>query len=356
MARRTPEIRDEKLDALLDQADDAFESDEPERALAIADEGLLLAPRSVDVLHYRAAALAALGRIDEAHEAFCAVLKIAPDDLEVLRGAVDLLVVDLGDEKESLEDALDLAKRAIKLARKAHDKQMLAELLLLAGMALDKLGDAKRALEVLGEAASLSPKSCEVALERGIALFQLLRLDDAKKQFEKTLSLDRKEGWANHYLGLVAERKGELDEAKRQFKEARRKLPEELPPPIEVSSEAFDKAVEDALERLPERVRRYLTNVSISVEDLPADEDIAGGEEPLSPEIVGLFVGPALTERTTGDPWSHFPSAILLYQKNLQRTCRSREELIEQIGITLIHEVGHFLGLSEDELYERGLD
>jgi predicted Zn-dependent protease with MMP-like domain len=56
------------------------------------------------------------------------------------------------------------------------------------------------------------------------------------------------------------------------------------------------------------------------------------------------------------DPWSHFPSSIVLYQKNLERFARSRKELVEQIGITLIHEVGHFLGLDEDELWERGLE
>ena len=72
--------------------------------------------------------------------------------------------------------------------------------------------------------------------------------------------------------------------------------------------------------------------------------------------ILGLFAGHAMTERKIDDPWSHFPAAIFLYQKNLERACRSKKELVEQIGITLIHEVGHFLGMSEQELYERGLD
>ena len=55
------------------------------------------------------------------------------------------------------------------------------------------------------------------------------------------------------------------------------------------------------------------------------------------------------------DPWSHFPSSIVLYQGNLQRFAADREDLVEQIGITLVHEVGHFLGLDEEELWERGL-
>jgi predicted Zn-dependent protease with MMP-like domain len=56
------------------------------------------------------------------------------------------------------------------------------------------------------------------------------------------------------------------------------------------------------------------------------------------------------------DPWSHFPSSIVLFQRNLERAARTRDELLEQIRITLVHEVGHYLGLSEDELYERGLE
>ena len=56
------------------------------------------------------------------------------------------------------------------------------------------------------------------------------------------------------------------------------------------------------------------------------------------------------------DPWSHFPSSIVLYQENLQRFARTREELVDEIAITLQHEVGHFLGLDEEELEKLGLD
>ncbi len=55
------------------------------------------------------------------------------------------------------------------------------------------------------------------------------------------------------------------------------------------------------------------------------------------------------------DPWSHFPSSIVLYQKNLERACDSKEQLVEEIRVTLLHEVGHFLGLDEEELEARGL-
>jgi predicted Zn-dependent protease with MMP-like domain len=68
-----------------------------------------------------------------------------------------------------------------------------------------------------------------------------------------------------------------------------------------------------------------------------------------------MFRGPAIG-RGSADPWTHLPSSIVLFQRNLERFARSRDELAEEIAVTLVHEVGHFLGLDEDELYERGLD
>jgi predicted Zn-dependent protease with MMP-like domain len=169
-------------------------------------------------------------------------------------------------------------------------------------------------------------------------------------------ALDPEEPWTQHHLGLVAERQGRLDEAKRRFARAHRLDPEAFPEPAALSSAAFDGAVEDALASIPEQVRRYLSNVAITVEDLPSDDDLLASDPPLSPAILGLFRGSPYGDKVSMDPWSHLPSAIVLYQKNLERFARTRPELIEQIGVTLVHEVGHFLGLDEDELWARGLD
>ena len=91
------------------------------------------------------------------------------------------------------------------------------------------------------------------------------------------------------------------------------------------------------------------------MEDLPADDDLRGSDPPLSPGILGIFRGAPWGQKGSMDPWSHFPSSIVLYQKNLERFAADRDELVEEIGVTLVHEVGHFLGLDEEELWERGL-
>ena len=103
-------------------------------------------------------------------------------------------------------------------------------------------------------------------------------------------------------------------------------------------------------------MRRYLSNVAITVEDLPDPEELLASDPPHSPTILGIFRGAPLGEKASMNPWSHFPSSIVLYQRNLERVVRTREELVQEIGVTLVHEVGHFLGLDEDQLWERGLD
>jgi predicted Zn-dependent protease with MMP-like domain len=156
----------------------------------------------------------------------------------------------------------------------------------------------------------------------------------------------------------VAERRGDAKEARRRFDQARRLAPDEFPAPIALSEAAFDEVVEEAFANVPEKVRRYLANVAITVEDLPSEDELRVTDPPLSPSILGLFRGPSYGRGDAGavDPWTHLPSSIVLFQKNLERFARSRGELAEEIGVTLVHEVGHFLGLDEGELYERGLD
>jgi predicted Zn-dependent protease with MMP-like domain len=129
-----------------------------------------------------------------------------------------------------------------------------------------------------------------------------------------------------------------------------------FPLPVGLSHAEFERVVEEALEEIPEEVRRYLANVPITVEDLPETHDLVATDPPLSPGILGLFRGsPYGAKASIGDPWSHFPSSIVLYQRNLERFAHDRDELVDEIGVTLVHEVGHFLGLDEDELWERGL-
>ena len=108
------------------------------------------------------------------------------------------------------------------------------------------------------------------------------------------------------------------------------------------------------MEGLSDELKGRLDNIDVVVEPWPAPDHLRGTD--LSPSIVGMFRGTSLRHRSTFDPQADFPREIVVYQRNLEHSCRTRAEMVEQIRITLWHEIGHFLGLSEEDLGERGLD
>ncbi|HEX8439358.1 metallopeptidase family protein, partial [Archangium sp.] len=116
----------------------------------------------------------------------------------------------------------------------------------------------------------------------------------------------------------------------------------------------FREEVAQAVARLPVDMRKDLAGVPVRAEELPAEDDLLSGEPPLSPAILGLFRGPPLGEPCDG---SETPCrSVALYRLNLARAVRSREELREQIKVTLLHEVGHLRGEDDQELAARGLE
>jgi predicted Zn-dependent protease with MMP-like domain len=254
------------------------------------------------------------------------------------------------------ERALELARQGARQARRQGDDLLAADLRWLEGAALLDLEDAPAALAALDEALRLAPDHLDALLERAEVLFDLCRFDAALASAQAVADAEPDEPRVHQLLGLLAERRGEDREAERAFARARKLAPEAYPKAPTLSRRDFDDAVERALEEIPETVRRYLANVPITVEDLPDDQDLLDSDPPLPPTILGLFRGAPYGQKLSADPWSHLPSSIVLYQRNLERSAGDRAELEEEIATTLVHEVGHFLGLDEDELWARGLD
>jgi predicted Zn-dependent protease with MMP-like domain len=116
------------------------------------------------------------------------------------------------------------------------------------------------------------------------------------------------------------------------------------------SKEQFDGLVEEALQRVPGRYRRRFTNVRIVVEDFPSEEDAGLAGVPRN-ELLGLFAGASYPQKGGFfDMPAPFPDSIILYQKNIEAICFSQDQLLEEIRLTLVHEVGHYFGMSEDDL------
>jgi len=104
----------------------------------------------------------------------------------------------------------------------------------------------------------------------------------------------------------------------------------------------FEALVEEALIDLPEAFRQRLANVAIIVEDLPPSGMENRGL------LLGLFHGVPRTEKSVF--YSTPPDHIYLYQKSIEAISRSEEDVRRQIRATLLHEVGHYFGLNEEEL------
>ncbi|MBI3184077.1 MAG: metallopeptidase family protein [Myxococcales bacterium] len=353
--------RSERVDAdgriapLLERAAEEFEQGHFDQVLSLAQQALEEHPGNAEALHYRAASQLELGDAEAAEASYRKASKLSPEDPEILLGLADLLICHPGEDRSMVEEGIALCARGRKRLGK-EDGELCVELLLLEGIGLNQLGQCELALARLDEALRIDPGSVDAALERGIALFELCRFDAAERELKKVVSVAADEPWAHHYLGLLAERRGELREAKRRFSRGRRLAPEEFPPPVELSDAEFDAAVEAAVARLPAHVMKHLENVNISVEALPSEEDLLASRPPLSPCILGVFRGTPVGERSVSSAFDHFPAAIVLYQRNLERFAGTKEELIEQIGITVMHEVGHLIGLDEEDLWERGLE
>jgi len=341
------------LKALLRRA--AFELDrgEDERGLACADEALRLAPRLVAALRLRGEALTELGRLDEARLAFARALAVEPDDAEALRGAAELYVMRLPGERATLELGLEYALRGVRAARARSGLQ--AELLLLVAAAENDLGESRAALGHADQALALRADDLDASYERGVALYELCRFEEAREALERVRTARPDDAWTLHYLGLVAERAGHGRRAEELERRARSLAPDEFRTGTSIDPASFDAEVHRALAALPERERRAVAAVPVELADVPALDDLTAVDPPLSPSILGLFRGPSVGEPCLPEEGPRCRS-IVLYRVNLARFARSSADLAEQVRVTLLHEIGHLQGESEDELRARGLE
>jgi predicted Zn-dependent protease with MMP-like domain len=117
----------------------------------------------------------------------------------------------------------------------------------------------------------------------------------------------------------------------------------------------FEKLVARALDRLPEMFHDHLENVSVVIAEEPDRELLESmGMDPDDPEdtLFGLYEGVPLTER--GFDEVLLPDSITIYRRPLLEWAESEEEIVEEVRITVLHEIGHFFGMDEDKLDELG--
>ncbi len=334
----------------LDHAVEASHGGRTEEALAWYDEALKAHPGGAEAHNGRGELLWEEGRIEEALYEIELATQADPKFVTAHLNRAELLIEELGEFDQALGYCDRLLSGGADLPR--PDRATEAEIYYLKAKALFYLDDLEGALFLVRRAIK---KAGDVSVYRafeGQISFELGRFEEARRQLEHAVALDPESPHALYHLGLALERLGEEKEADRAFHQAHALHAEHYPLPVAVDDETFERIAAEALADLPRSIREYVENVPVLLEDFPGEEFLSN--ENVSPQILGVFIGVPRTEAAV-TAQARDVDRVILFKKNLEKVCRTRAELVEQIQVTVKHEIGHYLGLDEDDLERLGL-
>jgi predicted Zn-dependent protease with MMP-like domain len=269
-------------------------------------------------------------------------------------------VWDLLDESE-VEQARATVDALLR-ARPGHPDVRIVE----AAVCLDE-GEPGQALETLQNA----ERSADPALLfylRAVARFELVRFEQARDDALSAVTVTPDLAEAHELLARIYEYLGQPEHALKHAAEARAIDPVAFTPPLEISDPEFQALVEESqglvdaffkekLKEVPDHLHRQFSealDTPVLVVELPWREILTAEDPPLPPDLLGLFVGRSLLDRSHLD-LPGVPAAIYLFRRNLLRFCADREELAREVRTTVQHELGHLLGFDEGDLDDLGL-
>lgn len=117
-----------------------------------------------------------------------------------------------------------------------------------------------------------------------------------------------------------------------------------------MSPDEFEAAVSDALDSIPTKLARAMDNVAVFIED---DYEPRQGDDP-DTVLLGLYEGVPLTERDSWWDAGSLPDRITIFREPILDICDSREDVIHEVAVTVVHEIAHHFGISDDRLHELG--
>ncbi|MBI2485883.1 MAG: metallopeptidase family protein [Deltaproteobacteria bacterium] len=118
-----------------------------------------------------------------------------------------------------------------------------------------------------------------------------------------------------------------------------------------MNREQFEEIVEKAYEKIPEEFKQKMENIVITVEDFPTPDDLNQLRIRSRKLLLGFYRGTPLPTRSIWQT-ARLPDKIVLFQQNIEGVCRNEKELEEKVYEVLLHEIGHYFGLSDREIYE----
>ncbi len=345
----------------LDQAMEASHGGRIEEALAWLDEALRVHPEGAEAHNGRGEILWDDGRIDEALIEFDRATAADGKFTSAHLNRIELLIEELGEFGTAVRLADELLAGKPGLPR--ADRVLQAEVYYLKSKALFYQDDLEGALFLVRRATKAGGELGLYYAFEVQTLFELGQYEEARRVLERGVAIDPDAPHTLYHLGLVLERiedEGEeatapavgLENAAQAFARANALEPQQFPLPVEIADDRFAHAVDEALANLPRSIRERIEGVAVVIEDFPTLELVR--TERISPQTLGLFMGVPRTEALQTDQPLDL-DRILLFKRNLEKICRDEEDLIDQIQITVRHEVGHYLGLDEDDLERLGL-
>lgn len=177
------------------------------------------------------------------------------------------------------------------------------------------------------------------------------RIEDAIERLRALLSEAPDDADLHHMMGDALEDAGELEKATEHFLRVW-KLDHDRTDLISAELlTQMENTARQTVRELPDEFRQLLRQVPIFIEDRPTAELVRDG---LDPRAFGLFDGPT-QEEWSGETPPEPPSRIVIYSQNLAAEF-SEEDLLEQVAITILHEVGHYFGLDEEDMARLGLE
>ena len=219
---------------------------------------------------------------------------------------------------------------------------------------MDRFAEAARAFDAAQRLKADDPHAA--ALLAGCRL-HLGDVEGARAAVAESLRRDPEGPDGLYWEAVLLDLAGEGARAMQRYRAAAAGVPDEYVVPCRVPRKRFQRLAARAMRAIEREVGGFADalaerNVDLRIQDVPSPEQIADGFSPL---WLGVFDGWAGPELSLESPWTAMPGRVILFQRNLERECRSADELYEQIRITLLHEVAHAHGREEDWMGPRGL-
>mgnify|MGYP001477174619 FL=1 len=268
--------------------------------------------------------------------------------------------------KQALED-FD-TDRCMALIGKLSNRATEMDPLTLIVTALLEVGQPREALQRIQELEKLGTSApgydeelAEILRHRKVEALYLT--GDPQSALALTLSLEPadplEEADREFFIGLCHDHLGDPESADEHFAKANELDPDGNPPIPTISSEEAHELVATVLGELPEKILKEMEEVPIILEDLPELAMIQESAGQISPDTLGLYSGSTVANDSQGgfSPQEGMPTTavIRIYRRNLERMSRNKKNLVEQVKITLLHEIGHHLGLDEEDVDRLGL-